>query len=85
MVCVCMVWAVAIYSVSVCWCQCGGAPASERLCLNKLSLLRASSQKSLVPSTTEEGNRQLPKHLVKLTSWLVTSVNETVGTCVVWI
>ena len=65
------------------WCRCGGV--SEHVCLNRLSLLRVSSQKSLVPSTTEEGNRQLPKHLVKLTSWLVTSVNETVGTCVVWV
>ena len=24
-----------IYSISACWCQCGGV--SERLCLNKLS------------------------------------------------
>ena len=56
---------------------------SEHVCLNKLSLPRVSSQKSLVPSTTEEGNAQLPKHLVKLTSWLVTSVNEIVGSHVV--
>ena len=59
--------------------------SERRLCLNKLSLLRAYSQKSLVPSTTEEGNSQLPKYLAKLTSWLVTSVNETVATRVAWV
>ena len=76
-------WWLYVYSVSACWCQCG--ISERRLCLNKLSLLRVSSQKSLVLSTTEGGNSQLPKHLVKLTSWLVISVNETVATRVAWV